>query len=95
MGKKKEWFIAVGDIGGEFAGNPLAFIASDLYGPYTKKQVEQAEKIGESFPDETFAVYSFFCPEPKPFNELLQELKTKVADSIEFQEHTSEKGDEG
>jgi hypothetical protein len=76
---KRNWFLAVCDMSGTFEGNPASFEAATIYGPYTKEQVEEAEKIGEDFPHATYALTVFTADERPRFKSLLKLLKEVVA----------------
>jgi hypothetical protein len=76
---KREWYIAVCSMSGEFAGNPPSFEAATIYGPYTHEQVAKAAKIGDGFPHETYSVETFKADDRPPFRSLLRMLREQVA----------------
>jgi hypothetical protein len=51
----RNWFVAIGEMGGEFDGNPLSFEASEMYGPYTFAQAKSISDMGD-FPHATKAI---------------------------------------
>lgn len=86
MSRQRTWFIAVAPTGGMHAGNPPPLdVDTTIYGPYTKAQAEEAEKVGEGFPDETHTVVIFTPDDRPPFRTLMKNLRRHVAEEQEEQ----------
>jgi hypothetical protein len=79
---KRDWYIAVCDTSGEFAGNPASFEAATIYGPYTREQAGKAEDLGEEFPNESWTVVVFKAEERPPFRSLIKLIKHRVAAAV-------------
>ncbi|MBU6429916.1 MAG: hypothetical protein KGR26_12960 [Cyanobacteria bacterium REEB65] len=79
---KREWYVAIGDVSGEYEGNPLCFVASHVYGPYTAGQALIASKLGDEFPHATSDVWIFKASRPS-YRELLSHIKAKLAEAKE------------
>lgn len=59
---KRDWFLAIADMSGEFEGNPAAFDAAQVYGPFTAAEVTRLAKVDEEageFPHASYTVTIF------------------------------------
>jgi hypothetical protein len=78
--KKRDWYVAYGDMSGEFEGNPLSFEASGVYGPYTAEQALQLSQLSNEFPHATMAVEIFKACK-MPFRSLLKKIQGELAEA--------------
>ncbi len=81
MPRKREWYVAVSEMGGEFAGNPPCFDASEIYGPYTAAQALELSKMDEAAPHETFAV-TIFKADKMPFRSIRKVIRDRLKEEI-------------
>lgn len=81
MSRKREWYVAVSEMSGEFAGNPPCFEAAEIYGPYTAAQALELSKLDETAPHETFAV-TIFKAQKVPFRSLRKSIREKLKEAI-------------
>ncbi len=79
---KRNWYVAVGDMSGEYAGNPLSFDASQIYGPYTEEQAIAMAKLGNDFPHESKDVVAFPA-QRMPIRELKKLIKAEIKEAKE------------
>ncbi len=79
MATERNWFIAIGDMDGEYAGNPLTFDASQVYGPFTKEQAVAMSAM-DDFPHETKAIQAFPAQRIS-VRELKKIIKKELADA--------------
>jgi len=50
---KRDWYVAYGDVSGEYEGGPLTYDASQVYGPFTAAQAQQLSELCKEFPHAT------------------------------------------
>lgn len=82
MTRKREWYVAVGDMSGDHEGNPLAFEASDVYGPFTAAQALRLYELGEDFPHASYGV-TIFRRSPGTYRDVARLIKAKKAEAME------------
>lgn len=75
---KRDTYIAVCNVSGEWAASPAAFDNSVIFGPYTARQAAKAETLKSEIPDETIAIITFKVDGRPPFPALMQSLREKV-----------------
>lgn len=80
---KRQCYVAVCDVSGMFENNPASFEAAKIYGPYTRKQADALEAIGEGFPHETMAVLTFRVDGRPSVKELAASIELQVAEAVE------------
>ncbi len=77
---KRNWYVAIGDMSGEYAGNPLSFDASQIYGPYTMEQAVAMATLGNDFPHESKDVVAFPA-QRMPIRELKRLIKAELKEA--------------
>ncbi len=86
---KRNWFVAIGDMSGEYEGNPLSFDASEVYGPFTQEQALALAKMGDGFPHASKDVVAF--PAVRlPFRKTKALIKTELATAQDEDDERSE-----
>jgi hypothetical protein len=87
MAGKREWYVAVGDMSGEYEGNPLSFDASEIFGPFTAAQALELSKMDETAPHASFGIV-IFKAQKLPFRSLRKQIRERLKEAIADQAAT-------
>lgn len=86
---KAEWYVAISEMSGTFAGNPPCFEASEIYGPYTAKEATEAELLGAGFPHESYSVTTFRSVAKPSIRALLKTIQGMVLEAVADQRRSA------